>query len=309
MNPHVEPHEPTPEFRAHLEWQIETALRRETRLASPVSGRVHQLGLVLIILAALATGGVVGIAAGRVQDAQQRDRLVEAARSEESLARVRLDLARTEYQEAQRRLDTGTAGRESLLAAERQMRDMEASLARIRLDIEEIRATSAAPRNELQAPLVGQRDFVRERLRLELESSQHALTAAEQAVQQAHSRIEVGVAPQAALLQPESDLAQARARMQVARGTIDLRDRFVRGEVKAEALAASARRVALTSQQERAQAELELARRRVEELRRQFEIGQASELDLKRSEVELLEKQLELKRIQQEIEALGAAKR
>ena len=309
MNPHIEPHEPTPEFRAHLEWQIETALRRETRLASPVTGGARTLVAVLVVVAALATGGIAGIAAGRVQDARQRDRMVEAARSEESLAGVRLDLARTEYQEAQRRFETGTAGRESLLAAERQLRDMEASLARIRLDIEEIRATSAAPRNELQAPLVGQRDFVRERLRLELESSQHALVAAEQAVQQAHSRIEVGVAPLTALLQPESDLAQARARMQLARGTIDLRDRFVRGEIKPEALAASARRLELTSRQERAQRELELAQRRMEELRRQFEIGQDSELDLKRSEVELLEKQLELKRIQQEIEALAAVKR
>ena len=235
MNP-VELHQPTPEFRAHLEWQIETALRRETRLSAPVSARVHRLGLVLIVLAALATGGVAGIASGRVQDARQRDQLDEAARSEETVARVRLDLARAEYQEAQRRFEIGTAGRESLLAAERQMRDMEASLARIRLDIEEIRATSAAPRNELQAPVVGQRDFVRERLRLELESSQHALVAAEQALQQAQSRVDVGVAPPTALLQPQSDLAQARARMQLASGLIDLRDRFVRGEIKAEAL-------------------------------------------------------------------------
>jgi hypothetical protein len=309
MNPHIEPHEPTPEFRAHLEWQIETALRRETRLAAPVGGRVHRLGLVLLVLAALATGGVAGIASGRVQDARQRDQLVEAARSEESLAQVRLDLARTELQEAQRRFETGTTGRESLLAAQRQMRDMEGSLARIRLDIEEIRATSAAPRNELQAPVVGQRDFVRERLRLELESSQHALVAAEQALQQAQSRIDVGVAPRTALLQPQSDLAQARARMQLASGLIDLRDRFVRGEIKTEALAVAARRMELTSQQQRAQRELDLARWRVGELRSQFEIGQAGELDVKRSEVALLELQVQLKRIQQEIDALTAVKR
>jgi polyhydroxyalkanoate synthesis regulator phasin len=97
--------------------------------------------------------------------------------------------------------------------------------------------------------------------------------------------------------------------MQLASGLIDLRDRFVRGEIKTEALASAGRRVELTSQQERAQRELELGRRRMEELRSQFEIGQASELDLKRSEVDLLEKQLELKRIQQEIQALAAVKR
>ena len=56
--------------------------------------------------------------------------------------------------------------------------------------------------------------------------------------------------PRSALLQPQSDLAQARTRMQLARGTIDLRDRFVRGEIKREALAVAVRRMELRSQQQ-----------------------------------------------------------
>ena len=36
MNSSIESHEPSPEFRARLEWQIATALRRDSRFATPV---------------------------------------------------------------------------------------------------------------------------------------------------------------------------------------------------------------------------------------------------------------------------------
>lgn len=305
----MESHEPAPEFLAHLEWQIETALRRESRLAAPVGSRMRRLSATLVVVAALATGGVAGVASGRVQDARQRDRLIETARSEESLVRLRLDLARAAYQEARRRFEAGTADRGTLQAAERDLRAMETSLARTQLDIEEIQATSAAPRNDLDAPLVGQRDFVRDRLRLDLEMAQKAMVAAEQSVSQAEERVKVGMAPRSAQLQAEAELAQARARMQQLQAMFDLRQQYLRGEIKSEALAPAARRTELTLQLERAQREIAIAQSRVEEVRRLVSIGQATELDLKRAEVDLLERQVEIKHIQREMEMLSARNR
>jgi len=309
MKPQLESHEPTPEFRANLEWQIATSLRRENRFAEPVTGRARQLGAALVVITALATGGIAGIAAGQVQDARQRDQLTDAARSEEALIRVRLDLARTELEDAQRKFDVGMTGRESLLAAQRQLKALEASLARTQLDIEEIRATSATPRNDLDAPLVGGRDFVRERLNLDLRDAQQELAVAEQAVAQAIQRVETGVAPPTVRLQSESDVAHARARMQQLIATLDLRQRYLKGEIKREALVPAARRSELTLQLESTQREIDLMGARVAEVRNQVEIGQAGQLDVKRAEVELLERQLQLKRIQQELEALKAIKR
>jgi outer membrane protein TolC len=309
MNPPSESHEITPEFRAHLEWQIESALRRETRFATPISGGVARLRGALVVIAALAVGGIAVAASGELQEARQRELLIETARSEEALVRLRVDLARADYQEARRRFETGTADRETLQAAERQLRAMETALARIQLDIEEIRTTSAAPRNDLQAPLVGQRDFVRERLTLELDTAQHALVAAEQALAQATQRVSVGLAPRAVQLQAEAELAQARARMQQLRATLDLRQRSLRGEIKVEELAPALRRMELTLRRESVQREIEIARGHVEEVRRLMAIGQATQLELKRAEVELLEREVELQRIRQELEMISAVRR
>jgi hypothetical protein len=305
MNP-IESHEPTPEFRAHLEWQIETALRRESRLVAPVTSPPGRWLAALVVVGALAVGGIGGVASERVQDARDRDRLIESVRSEQALAQLRVDLARADYQDARRRFEVGTADRESLEAAERRLREMETALAKLQLDIEEIRATSAAPRSELDAPLVGDRDFVRERLALELENAQRALVAAERAVEDARGRVEVGTGTRAALLQTEAQLAQARSEMQRLRAMLDMRQRALRGEIKAEELARSVRRTTVTLQLERAQRELLIARQRVQELRRSVEVGMATPLDFKRAEVELLEREVELKRLREELEKLGA---
>jgi hypothetical protein len=309
MNPQVDAHEPTPEFRAHLEWQIETALRRESRLARPVTGQARRMVAALIVVAALATGGIAGIAAGRVQDARQRDQLIEVARSEEAVVRLRLELAQANYDRARRQFEVGTVGRESVRDAEQQLQSMKAAAMRIQLDMEEIRATSAAPRNDLDAPLVGQRDFVKDRLTLDLQTAQQALAAAEQNAAQVTERFKVGVAPRAAQLQAEAELAVARDRLQQLIGTLDLRQRYLKGEIKADALAGVARMSELRLQLARSQLELNLMRARLDEVRRQVAVGQASELDLKRSEVDLLERQMEMKRIQQEIDALNTVKR
>ena len=309
MNPPGESHQITPEFRAHLEWQIASAMRRETRFAEPTAGRPSRLHVALVAVVALFVGGIAVAASGELQESKQRDLLMATANQEEGLVRMRVELARADLQEAQRRFETGVSDRQALLAAQRQLQAMEMALRRIRVDMEEIRLTSATPRNDLQAPLVGKRDFVRERLMLELDTAQRALAAAEEGVAQAQQRVSVGVAPRLAKLQADAELEAARERMQQLRIMIDIRERSVAGGMRVEELVAEQRRMELNLQHERAQREIELTKVRIQELRRLVEIGTASQLDLKRLEVELLEREVELKKIRQEIELLGAARR
>lgn len=300
-------HEPTPEFRSHLEWQIETAMRRESRLAEPVTSSAPSgwLRTAIVVLVALAIGGAAGIASERVQDAQTRGQLIENAKSELMLMQVRAEMARTEYQDARRRFESGISDAEALAKAERQVRAMESALNRLKLDIEETEQTSAAPRNELNAPLVGSRDFVRDRLRLELETAQRDLVAAEQGVSEARRRVEVGLVPQAAVLQADSQLAVAKHHMQEIRMRLELRQKYLLEQIKVEDLVAAARRVQLTLDAELGQQQLGSAKRRLDEVRRLMDIGNATQLDLKRAEIEVLELEVKLKNIQQQLAAMG----
>jgi outer membrane protein TolC len=301
-------HDITSEFRARLEWQVESALRRESRFADPVGRPVSRLRAALALIAAFAIGGIAVAASDGWQDARQRDALTETAKSEEALVRLRIQLAEAEYQDVMKRFETGMADRITVADAERQLRAMKAALKRILLDMEEIRATSSTPRNDLQAPVVGQRDFVRERLALDLEAAQQALVAAEQALVEAQKRVDVGIAPPTVRLQAEAELAESQARMQQLRALLELRQRAVSGEIKAEEVALAARRMELLLQRDVLEREVQLARRRVEDLRRLVELGQTSQLELKRAEVDLLEREAGLEQTRRLLEMIPPKK-
>ena len=302
-------HEVPPEFRAHLEWQIQSAMRRETRFGEPVRTGHPRLRAAAMLVVAMAVGGIaVGASAG-LQDARERSAIIESAQSELKLVRLRVELARADFEQTRQRFEVGAVGRETLQAAERELRAQESALARLQLDIEETQLTSAAPRNELQAPLAGGRDFVRERLMLELRDAQRNLAAAEQAVQQVRQRVEVGMAPHATVLSAEREVVEARAALKQLQGTIELREQTVRGEIKTEEVASSQRRMELTLRRDRLRREIELGRKRIDDVRQQVAVGVASQLDLKRAEVELLETETELERVERELERVAAPRR
>lgn len=302
----LDPHEPAPEFTAHLEWQVQTALRRETRLASPVRSGVRRLQAAAMIAAAVIVGAAGGVASGEIQDARQRESLIQSARTAEALLSMRYELAKADYEAARRRFEVGVAGRESLVAAEQQMRTMEAAIRRLQMDVEEIAATSGPPRNSLDAPLVGKRDFVRVRLMLDLEAAEQTLAAAERSLAEARTRVALGVASDSARLQSEADFAHAQEQMQLLRSRLELRDRYLRGELPASDLALAQRRTELTLAHERAGREIALERERLELLRKQVAVGLAHQLEVMRTEVAVLERELELQKIRAELAALGS---
>ena len=301
----LDPHEPSREFRAHLQWQIETALRRESRVAEPArGGAMRWVRTAVVVLVALAVGGAAGVASGRVQDARQRNSLVESVHAEMQLTQTRLALAQAEYRDLKDRYDIGQAGRESVRVAEQQVRAMEAAVERLQLDLQEIQSTAAAPRNDLDAPVVGGRDFVRDRLMLEMQTAQRRLAAAEEIVSQMRSRMEIGMAPPAAVADAEADVARVRAELTLLKSKLDLRRQYLEGTLAQEQLAATLRRTELTLALQRAQQEIALLRQRVTQLRGQASVGLAAQLEVKRAEVDLLEREIELQRIQRELAAL-----
>ena len=302
MNPGS--HEPRPEFRAYLEWQIESALRRESRFAEPVRRTSRPLMAAVVVLGVLAIGGMAAAASEQVQDARQRQALIEMTKADEDLTRLRVELANANYQEVRHAFDVGMAGREALQEAERELRALESELARIRLNAEEIRATSAAPRDDLQAPLVGKRDFVRERLQLQLELAQRTLVAAERSAAEAQVRVEIGVISPAVLRQAQEEVLRARLQLQMLQGTLDLRGRALQGLIAAEKVVAALRHLELTLQRDLAERQIANMRLKIAALRDRVEVGLARQLELKRAEVELLERELELQRLRRELETL-----
>ena len=288
-------HRPTPEFRERLEWEVTRTLRRERRLADHrrLRGR-GRFRTAAVVLAAIVLGSTAGLASAQIRDAARRDSLLEAAQAELGLARVRLELAQAQLDDARRRTQLGVPGAPSIAAAEAEQRAMQARALRVQLNIEEIRAAAQSPRDDLNAPLVAGRDFVTERLRLDLLAAQQRLLAAEEGQAEAERRLRVGAGSDLARLEAGLEVGRARAAMAALAEVRNLRAEFLERGTAIEELLRRRQVAELRQDVLLAQQAVSVARERLLLLERRRAVGAAQELEVLRARVLLREREMEL---------------
>jgi hypothetical protein len=291
-------HVPTPVFRASLENEIVRTLRRETQFEPTRRPRRHdRVRSVVALACGLLLGVGVQFASAQVADARQRSDLERAIEVDRGVAGMRLNIARTALEQARQRVEVGALSRQVEMEAAAEVRMREMDVGRLHLDLLEVRATAAAPRDELWAPLVGGRDFVRERLTLRAAAAQQRLSLAEGLVTVAERAFRAGAVTQLALSDAQSQQAQVKEEFQVAAQRLMLRDEFLKEGLSSDEVTRRARRIELISEIQRGQRQLELATARLSMAQKRSSAGAIDELELKRAEVEVLERTIELGRL------------
>jgi len=297
-------HTPRKEFVAALEQEIVRTWRAESP-GIPLHAAPRRRRDRWRIAAAMAFGLLVGagsqLAMAQVQGSRTRTELERAIEVEREAAQVRLQLAQQEHQRVRDAFNAGVVSEQSLLEAAAMQREIEVALARFDLNLAELRASNAAPRDELWAPLVNGRDFVRERLELDAQLAQQRLQNAEAHLEMVRRRAQVGAESTGALIEAETRLAEATRNFQVKALQVQ-----VRGEALTERLAPAE----VTRRLQRRQAEVELnyagkmlatRNRRLELAREASSVGLVTELDLKRAELDLLEWEVVVRRLTDEV--------
>ena len=308
MTPDTEKHAPTPAFRAALEQEVVDALRREVQFAP--SNRFLR-GPRLRTAMAMAAGMLLAVstqfAAGQVQDARQRDSLTTMLDARKQLATLRMELARQELARAQGSFDAGVITKEVLATAQSDVRAMETALARLQLELEEVRGSALAPRDELWAPLVGARDFVKERMHLDLALAEDRLRAAERGAEEAERRVQVGIVSKGEADAARAGVLDATSELELLSAKLGVRDQFVRGQLTAEEVARRVDRIELEHALKRVLLRLQQARERMRSLRYRQRVGVTSEFEAKKAELDALELQMAAERLQAQLDAVRAA--
>ena len=232
-----------------------------------------------------------------MRDNARRDSVLSAVRAELMLAQLRLQLAQVRVANENHKVAAGVGDATAVAAAEADLRTMETRVARIQLDIAETQSSSVAPRDELTAPLVGGRDFVKERIELDLLAAQQRLSAAEQAVSNADARIRMGAASDLTRGDPLIDRARASADLAVLAERLSLRREFLDKGTSAEQIARRLEKTQLQQDMLVARQALDLASVRAETIERQAAVGAASDLDVMRAKIEVKERELELQQL------------
>ena len=291
-------HTPTVDFRERLERTVVSAYRLEQESNDRARARrTRWMRLAAVIVVSVAIGATAGVASGQIRDAARRDSLLDAAKADATLAGVRLNLARERFTETRRRFDVGLSDATSLASADAELREMEAQVMRTRYNIEEITATAQAPRDDLNSPLVGSRDFVKDRVMLDLMAAQRRLTAAEGGAAESERRERAGATSEFATLEARVEVERARAAMAVLAQRLTLRKEFVERGTPIEQLSA---RLATTELQQDiavAQQEVTLAQQRAAQAERQRAAGVVTEFYLVQAKLKALEREVELQQL------------
>lgn len=166
-------HDPDPEFLAHLEWQTRTSIRRATRFAAeparpPAGNLMRQLRIAALALFCVLCGGGAVLAAQELEEHRNKGELLA-----HNALRLQLELTRREgVDEALARiragLEAGIVGPGALEQSQLQRAALDLAIRRLELERDEIEASGLEPNGRLDAPLVGDVDFVAARLKAEL---------------------------------------------------------------------------------------------------------------------------------------------
>lgn len=297
----LETHEPAPEFREYLDWELSRAFGH-ARMS-------RRLRMSAALLVALALGTTGGLASAQMRENAQLDSLLAAARADATLVSARAQAARAVVAEEQRQVAAGMRSTESLSNAEAEAREADSELARTALNIDEIKGTAKAPRDELNAPLVNGRDFVKDRLQLRLMLAQQAIASAERSRDEAARRVRVGLASEMTGLDAELDVARARRDLAVLVERMALRREFVEKGTAVAELTRRLQKAEVTQDLAVAQRAMQVAQQRATLLERQWKVGLAQELDLMRAKVDVKEREIELQRLIRRLDELSGKAR
>lgn len=308
MNALIPQHSPTPEFRDSLERELLRTLRDVSRELPPSLRWLRRPGL--RTAATLALGLVLGIgsqfASAQVQESRQKLEYERVKETERQVAAMRLMLARATADEQGKAIEAGLADQQEMVKALAAARAAELEVARLDLDLAEVRATAAMPRDELWAPLVGDRDFVKERLRLRAAAAQAALAQSEAVALAFDRRSQAAGSYEIALhKQVQERLAESRVEFNRLALKLQLRDQFLSERLSPEEVTRRTERFEVMNQAQRVQELLRVAEFRLEVLRKRHAAGGATLLALRRAELEVLERQAEMQHLQVRMKAIG----
>jgi hypothetical protein len=287
-------HEPNEEFVEKLEWQIGREVRRRNRAAnaprwtrwSPAKAFAAVAGLMLI---SMGIGGAAVAAAYEAQISERRDQLTANLEQRADLARKRLAMVTEQMQTAEQRHSVGLANNTDLIEGRIKVAEAEAQLKLIALQLDEVRLTGREPRTELSSPLVSGRDFVGQRLRIEISVPETALDLERARVKDTQRRFDVGVASATEVELSKVRALEVQTVIETFRRKVDIRQKFVNGG--ADAVETDLRVLEAEAEQLKKvlAPKVAMARKEMEQMAARVEVGTAQPVELAEASLRRLE--------------------
>jgi len=226
-------HEPDPRFTERLEWQLSGELRRLNK-----SGTADRLSIRILKIAALVAVSI-GLGAGAMGASHQ---FQESWRKEllETRLAVQLEIAQhrvVAYQETAERfreeVEQGLRDTRDLEQEELQVAQAQNIADFMELTLEEIRESGREPLGEVSSPLVGDRDFVSERIQMQMQVARLNLNSMQRVMERTRTDAEVGMADQTDLDGWDLTTRDAELKLEGMTKRLEIRQSYLSSEITA----------------------------------------------------------------------------
>ena len=167
-------HQPSPEFVSRLENDLGSEYRRLDRLGpiDHANGRFGKwIRTAAYTLAGLLVGATSVSMAQRIENAERIELVRSQVETSAKLAAESVELNRRALEAVVQAAEIGLTPTSAILSARSRLVEAEADLALAQLDIEELTASGRPVRADISSPRVNGRDFVTERLQIELDAA------------------------------------------------------------------------------------------------------------------------------------------
>ena len=303
-------YEPDSQFVERLEWQLASEYRRTNRLKSSsrkvaVSRRMVALTL---LVGVLTTGVAVIKAADYIKDSWRKGLEIARVGTEVQLKKAHLESTREMAARAEKLASIGVIREEESQALKLGVEKAALDLDRSLLNLDEVKASGVAPRDELYASVLGGRDFVSERLKIQIQDVERDLELLGSRLDRVKQMVEVGTACEGDLDLIQAEIAARKAMIDETRKRIDLRKRYVAGEVTAQEVELGNRMAVAEKNLHQAQSRVDSLMKQLERSQAQEAVGMISPRETSQLRYALDAAQAELKLATLEVDVLGRIK-
>jgi hypothetical protein len=232
-----ETYDPDSRFVEKLEWQLTSEFRRRNRMKIPGKIAVSRGTFTLAVVAGvLLTGVAMTKATDLIRESWRKKIEVAKAEMDVRLNTALAELNKERAAKAEAQVSNGSLRQEDYQVTKIFAEKSALNLERSQLNLEEVETSGEAPRDEIYAPVVGARDFVSERLRIEKQGHELNLELWRARIKQRSRQMaEKSSVPRVPIQRNDwqAVTASEQAALESVTKRLGLREEFVEGQLSA----------------------------------------------------------------------------
>ena len=303
-------YEPDNQFLDRLEWQLSSEYRRTNRLKSP-SRKItisRKAVAAVCMLSVLMTGVAVIKASEIIKDSWRKKIEIARVETDVELKKAHLESTREMASQVKIRVSNGLVRKEEYLVIKTASEQAELELEKSLLDLDEVKTSGKIPLNELYAPLVGGRDFVSERLTIEIKEIELDLELLVTHFERFQQLAEKNLVPREEADHLRTEIAARRVMITKIQKRLELRKEFVAGEISAQEVEIKGRITVAERKQHQAKSQVDTLQKQMARLKTLEAEGKISPMEITQMQYALDAAQAELKLATLELDVLKKIK-